>query len=198
MLKIGLTGGMGAGKTTIAKIFESMGVPVYYADTRAKDLMHNDEELKKNIIEMFGNQAYTKLGLNNKYIAKIVFNDKTKLKELEKLVHPAVIRDFNNWLKKQKAEYIIIENAILHKSGMDKLVDLIIFVQANDEIKIKRVQNRDKLNKNEIKQRLKNQENDETLLKKSDYIIANNGNKNELRKKITEIDKKVKFMLKKS
>jgi len=197
MLKVGLTGGMGAGKTTVAQIFEAMGVPVYYADTRAKDLMQEDLELRKSIIDIFGEKAYESGKLNNKYLGGIVFADKDKLKVLEALVHPAVRKDFKKWAKQQKADYIIVENAILHKSGMDKLVDLIIFVKTDDENKIKRVQKRDKLTDEAIKQRLKNQNTDDFMLKKSDFVIENNSSIGDLVEKITEIDRNVKYMLKK-
>jgi len=198
MLKIGLTGGMGAGKTTVARIFETLGIPVYYADTRAKELMQEKPELIRVIKKNFGEKTYDKNGvLNNKYLAKIVFSDKKKLKKLESLVHPVVRDDFKKWTKQQKADYIIVENAILHKSGMDKLVDLIIFVKTNDENKIKRVQERDNLEPKAIKQRLKNQNTDDFLLKKSDFIIENNSSIGDLIEKITEIDRNVKFMLKK-
>ena len=197
MMIIGLTGGMGAGKTTVAQIFEAMGVPVYYADTRAKDLMQEDLELRKSIIDIFGEKAYESGKLNNKYLGGIVFADKDKLKVLEALVHPAVRKDFKKWAKQQKADYIIVENAILHKSGMDKLVDLIIFVKTDDENKIKRVQKRDKLTDEAIKQRLKNQNTDDFMLKKSDFVIENNSSIGDLVEKITEIDRNVKYMLKK-
>ena len=196
-LIIGLTGGMGAGKTTVAKMFEELGIPVYYADNRAKELMEEEPDLVAAITDLFGEKAYEEGRLNNRYLAGIVFEDEKKLKELESLVHPVVREDFKKWAKKQKAPYIIVENAILHKSGMDKLVDLVIFVKTNDENKISRVRKRDGLPAEAIKQRLKNQNNDVFLLKKSDFVIENNSSIANLEKKIQEIDRNVKFMLKK-
>jgi len=197
MLTVGLTGGMGAGKSTVARIFEEMGVPVYYADTRAKDLMEENEALRKSIIDLFGKKAYKSKKLNKKYLSGMVFADKSKLKELELLVHPVVRQDFKKWKESQKAPYIIVENAILHKSGMDRLVDLIIFVKTNNETKIQRVQERDHLSKEQVEQRLKNQDTDDFMLKKSDFVIENNSTIGDLLEKVTEIDRNVKFMLKK-
>jgi len=196
-LIIGLTGGMGAGKTTVAKMFEDLGIPVYYADNRAKDLMQEDPDLIQAITGLFGEKAYEEGRLNTRYLGGMVFADEKKLKELESLVHPVVREDFKKWVRQQKAPYVIVENAILHKSGMDKLVDLVIFVKTNDSNKIERVRKRDGLKEEAIKQRLKNQSNDVFLLKKSDFVIENNSTIGDLKEKIAEIDRNVKFMLKK-
>jgi dephospho-CoA kinase len=198
MIKIGLTGGIGSGKTTVAKIFESHNIPVYYADERAKKLMVNDEKLVKKISRLFGKKAYTENGLNTRYIAGIVFNNPEKLKELETLVHPVVKKDFLNWTKKQKSDLVVIENAILHHSGMDKLVDLIITVTADKENRINRVVLRDGIGRNEVLQRINNQKNEADMLKKSDIIIRNNVEKQKLHNKVNEIISEVKKMLKKS
>jgi len=139
MYKIGLTGGIGSGKTTVANIFAKLGVPVYNADIEAKNLMNTNLELKAAINKLFDGKAYVNGVLHRKYIASIVFANAKKLKELEQVVHPAVRKDFCQWVKKQKADYIIVENAILHKTGMDKLVDLVVTVTANDEKRFKRL-----------------------------------------------------------
>ena len=198
MIKIGLTGGIGTGKTTVAKEFEAMGVPVYYADDRAKELMQKDPKIMAQITNLFGRNAYKDNLLNTSYISGIVFDDENMLKALEKIVHPAVRKDFCQWVKQQKADYIIVENAILHKTGMDKLVDLIITVTANDEKRFERLQKRDKKTVEAIKKIIKNQNSTDELLKKSNFIIENNGDLEKLRKNITNLDLKVKNMLKKS
>jgi len=135
--------------------------------------------------------------IKHKYLAGIVFADKDKLKELEKLVHPVVRQDFDKWTKNQQAAYVIAENAILHKSGMDKQVDLVIYIKADEKNRIKRVQQRDGIDEKAIKERLKNQDAGDFLLKNADFIIENNSSIADLLEKITEIDKNVKYMLKK-
>jgi len=196
MIKIGLTGGIGTGKTTVAKEFEAMGVPVYYADDRAKELMQKDPEIILQISNLFGMKAYKDNRLNTGYISGIVFDDKNMLKALEKIVHPAVRKDFCQWVKQQKADYIIVENAILHKSGMDKLVDLIVTVTANDEKRFERLQKRDKKTVEAIKKIIKNQKSKDELLRKSNFIIENNGDLKKLKENIINLDLKVKNMLK--
>jgi dephospho-CoA kinase len=198
MIKIGLTGGIGSGKTTVAKTFEAMGVPVYYADDRAKEIMQKDPAIKSEIIRLFGKQAYQDNQLNTSYISGIVFENTNKLQALEKIVHPAVRKDFCQWAKQQNADYIVVENAILHKTGMDKLVDLIVTVTANDEKRLKRLQERDKKPVETLKKIMKNQDKPSDLLKKSNFIIENDGDLENLRKKIVDLDSKVKIMLKQS
>jgi len=192
MLKIGLTGGIGSGKTTVAILFENLGVPVYYADDRAKEIMHDNISVKNKIIELFGEKAYVSNKLNIKYISGIVFDNSIVLKKLEKIVHPAVRQDFLDWAKKQNTDYVIVENAILYKSGMDKLVDFVIVVTADKEKKLERLKKRDKKSKKELEKIIQNQLNEKKFLKKSDFVIKNNGNKYELAEKVARIDKKLK------
>ena len=198
MIKVGLTGGMGSGKTTAARQFEKLGIPVYYADNRAKELMIKKDKIKEELIRTFGKEVYKNKRLDTKYLASKVFNDKKELKKLENIVHPAVRKDFITWAKKQKSPYVIVENAILHKSGMDKLMDYIIFVTADKNTRIKRVKNRDGLTKKEIENRMNNQENEDFFMNNSDFIIKNNENIDSLEKKVKMLDKKLKILLKKS
>jgi len=198
MIKIGLTGGIGSGKTTIAKIFEDYGIPVYYADNRAKELMQTNTALISKIKNLLGEEAYQEGKLNTKYIADVVFNNKDKLLALEQIVHPLVIQDFLQWVKRQNVEIVVIENAILHKSGMNKWVDYIITVVSEDEIRRKRLLKRDKTTIEEINKRIKNQDNQGFLLKNSNFIIENNFSKKKLAQKVKEILRKVNFELKKS
>ncbi len=197
MYKVGLTGGIGSGKTTVAKIFETFGVPVYNSDEKAKYLMSNDKELIKKIEELLGNQSYSDGELNRAFIASIVFTDKKKLQQLENLVHPVVKNDFLKWTDKQTAEYVVMENAILYKSGMDKLVDYVIFVASSAEIRENRVVKRDKSTKEQVRSRMNNQDNDEKLLKKSNYTLRNNGSIHDLQSKLRKFDNSLKKMLKK-
>jgi len=195
MYIIGLTGGIGSGKTTVAKLFEKKGVPVYYADDSAKFLMQTDEKLIADITGLFGNEAYIDGRLNTSFIGEKVFSNPDLLKKLEAFVHPAVKLDFQKWVQLQDAPYVIMENAILHKSGMDKLVDAVILVQADKDIRIKRVAQRDKISASKIMNRISNQDNYEKLLKKSEYIINNSFSADLLGENINIIDTKVRKML---
>ncbi len=197
MIKIGLTGGIGSGKTTLAKMFEQKGIPVYYADNRAKELMQTDSKLITRIKQLLGEKAYQNNRLNTKYISEIVFEKPEKLTALEQIVHPAVLQDFLSWAKRQKSAFVIMENAILHKSGMDKEMDYVILVTANDEIRQQRVVKRDKTSPEAVKKRMQNQEKQTELLKKSDFVIENNFSMENLRQKIERIFENVNFKLKK-
>jgi len=174
MLKIGLTGGIGSGKTTIAKIFETLGVPVFYADDAAKKLMNTDEDIKKSIIKNFGKESYKNNELDRKYIASIVFNDKEKLQLLNSLTHPATIKDSEKWVKKQTAPYIIREAALLFESGANKKLDYVIGVYAPQHIRVKRVMDRDHSSAEEVMKRISRQLEEEEKMKLCDFVITNN------------------------
>jgi len=196
MFKVGLTGGIGSGKTTVAKIFEDLGVPVYYADNEAKNLMTHSSRLISKIKEEFGENIYKKGVLDTKYLADIVFSDSERLKQLEKLVHPEVKSDFLSWAEKQKASYVIMENAILYQSGMDVLMNKVILVTASEEKRVDRVLKRDKMSLSEIKKRIKNQKSLKNHLKIADFVIDNNLNSVYLHREIAEINKKLNNLLK--
>src|SRR6185312_2093014 len=159
MLKIGLTGNMGSGKTTVSKIFEILGVPVFYADDEAKNVMVTDTGLVNQIKGAFGESAYFNDGtLNRKYISAIVFNDKKKLAKLNSLVHPAVFRAFDAWIERHDGvPYVVKEAALLFESDSYKLYDYSIMVQAPVEKRIKRVMERDQLSREEVESRNSNQ-----------------------------------------
>jgi len=174
MLRIGLTGGIGSGKTVVAKVFETLGIPVYYADDAAKKLMSTDKELKAAIIKNFGEESYRHGELNRKHIASIVFNDSGKLTLLNSLTHPVTIRDAEEWMKRQTSPYIIKEAALLFESGAGKILDQVIGVFAPLPLRIKRVMARDHSTEEEIMKRINRQMNEEEKMKRCDYVITNN------------------------
>ncbi len=174
MLKIGLTGGIGSGKTTVAKVFEVLGIPVYYADEAAKRLMNEDEVLQQKIISAFGEAAYTDGILNRQHLSSLVFNNKEKLELLNSLVHPATIADAAVWFSKQKSPYIIKEAALLFESGTAAGLDFVIGVSAPETIRMKRVMDRDGVTAAEVKKRMQNQMEESIKIRLCDFVIHNN------------------------
>ena len=175
MLKIGVTGGIGSGKTTVCKVFELLGVPVFYADDVAKSIMQTDPVLKTALLHAFGENSYTKDGmLNRAYISSIVFNDKLELEKLNSLVHPAVLRAFDNWvLEQHESPYVIKEAALLYESGGFKMCNKSILVIAPTLIKMNRVKLRDGVSEEDIQLRMNRQFSDEIKIKYADHILNN-------------------------
>jgi len=173
MIIVGLTGGIGSGKTTILKMFQELGIDCYIADIEAKKLMNSSKKIKKKLIEEFGKKAFTTDGLNRKYLAKIVFEDPEKLKILNGIVHPQVHKHFKKFVKKVESDYVIYENAILFESNGDENCDYIITVTAPIEVRIERILARDTTTKVDILNRMKNQFSDEEKILKSDFVINN-------------------------
>ncbi len=178
MLKIGITGNIGSGKTTVSHIFEILGIPVFYSDEEAKLLMVTDPELITHIKVAFGHDSYFEdHSLNRKYIAQIVFNNETELAKLNSFVHPAVFRSFKKWvLNHQSAPYVLKEAALMFESGSNKLCDKIILVKAPLENRLKRVAMRDKVSFQEAELRNSRQMNEEKKALLADYIIENKEN----------------------
>lgn len=175
MLKIGLTGGIGSGKTTVAKVLEVLGVPVYYADDAAKQLMHKNEALRQQLIASFGKETYFENGdLNRKHLASIVFNNKEKLALLNSFVHPATIADAQEWFSKQTAPYVVKEAALLFESGTAEGLDYIIGVTAPLAVRLKRVMDRDHVSAEEVKRRMANQIDEQLKMKLCDFVLHNN------------------------
>jgi len=174
MLKIGLTGGIGSGKTTVSRIFESLGVPVYNADDNAKRLLASDNELKNRIIEIFGEASFKGDEPDRKYLAAIVFNDKNKLELLNAMVHPVTIKDAEAWMRKQTTPYVIKEAAILFESGASENLDYVIGVSAPQHIRVKRVMDRDNLSIDEVMKRITRQIDEDMKMKLCDFVITNN------------------------
>ena len=177
-LKVGITGGIGSGKTTVCKIFETLGIPVYYADDRAKTLMVEDEKFISDIKNIFGVEAYSPNGeLNRKHIADIAFHNPLKLKELNAVVHPAVLEDGNRWHAEQKdVPYTLKEAALIFESDSYKNLDKIITVFAPQNVRLERVILRGgNLTKEDIEARMAKQLPEEEKMKRADFIIYNDG-----------------------
>ncbi|MDP4266435.1 MAG: dephospho-CoA kinase [Bacteroidota bacterium] len=177
ILKVGLTGGIGSGKTLVAKEFTKLwGIPVYNADESAKNLISVNQELQKDIKECFGESIFDDYKLNRKKLADIVFTDKLLLNKLNMLVHPFVRKDFKKWADNNKQfHYVIEEAAILFETGIYKDFDKIITVIAPEELRIERVCRRDNRDEEFVRSIIANQTNDDTRIRLSDYIIINNG-----------------------
>ena len=175
MLKIGITGNIGSGKTTVSKIFELLGIPVFYADDAAKKVMTEDSLLINSLKKEFGEDAYLNDGtLNRKHIATIVFNDAKELIKLNSIVHPAVFRAFDNWVALIKdAPYVLKEAALLFESTSNKMCDYSIMVTAPLELRIKRVMQRDGLSRTEVESRDSKQFPEEKKTQLADYLIRN-------------------------
>ena len=176
MLIVGLTGGIGSGKSLVAEIFSKLGIPVYSADDRAKEVMHNPEVSSK-VVEAFGENSYIEGKLNRSYLAEQVFGNKEKLEKLNSIVHPAVRLDHREWQRNQNAPYTIREAAILFESGAYRDCDKIIAINAPEEIRIERVMKRDGATEDQVRLRMKNQWTDLERAAKSDFIIENDGEK---------------------
>ncbi|MEM8528377.1 MAG: dephospho-CoA kinase [Bacteroidota bacterium] len=175
-MKIGITGGIGSGKTTVCKIFETLGIPIYYADDRAKQLMTESEELKAQIVEHFGVATYNEAGkINRAHLANIVFNNPDKLLLLNSLVHPAVHQDAEEWHHAQKnAPYTIKEAALLFESGSFRQLDKIICVYAPESARLQRVMQRDDVKEAQVLARMNKQLSDFDKIQLSDFVITNN------------------------
>lgn len=173
MLKVGITGGIGSGKTTVAKIFEVLGIPVYDADAASKRLMNTDGGLMKSIRDNFGEQAYNAEGLDRAYIAAIVFNNPEKLALLNSIVHPPTIADADDWLNSQTTPYTIKEAALLFESGSYKHLDKVIGVFSPLELRIERVMSRDNITREQVQARIDKQMPDNEKMRLCDYVITN-------------------------
>ncbi|AUP77824.1 dephospho-CoA kinase [Flavivirga eckloniae] len=173
MIIVGLTGGIGSGKTTVAKQFEALGVPVYIADLEAKNLMNKSKTIKRELVELFGKKAYIKGELNKQFIADIIFNDKSYLQKMNSIVHPRVAKHFEKWMLRQDTPYVIKEVAILFENNGYKTCDYIITVTAPKELRIERLLMRDDTTKAKIEAIMKNQWTDDEKTKLSHYVVDN-------------------------
>lgn len=173
MIIIGLTGGIGSGKTTVAKMFSSLGVPVYFTDIEAKKIMNNSIIVKNKLIDVFGDAAYNNGELNRKYLADIVFKNKEQLSIINNIVHPEVEFHFKDWVKKQEAPFLIQESALIFENKRQDDFDKIITVTAPFENRIQRVMDRDNVIREQILDRINNQMDDAYKVNNSNYVIDN-------------------------
>lgn len=172
-LKVGITGGIGSGKSTVAKVFEVLGIPVYYADDAAKKLMNEDQPLINQLLKEFGNETYVDGKLNRKYLSALVFNDGEKLARLNSIVHPATLRHSEQWMEQQETPYAIKEAALIFESGAHQQLDFVIGVYAPVTVRLQRVMKRDSVGREEVKARMEKQMNEEIKMRLCDYVINN-------------------------
>lgn len=189
---VGLTGGIGSGKSTVANIFKKLGIAIYDSDQQAKNLYSKSVELRTKMISNFGEDIYTGNQINRKKLADIVFNDSEKLALLNGIVHPLLKLDFDDWREDQTGEYVIREAAILIESGAYKTCDFVVVVTANKELRVSRVRLRDGASQNEVEQRVSNQISDNERLSYADFVIRNNGTES-LIEQVLKIDAQLKF-----
>ena len=174
MLRIGITGGIGSGKTTVAKVFETLGIPVYYADDAAKRLMNEDENLKEKIKTQFGKEAYSDDGkLNRPFLSSVVFNDSKKLLQLNAIVHPATLADADRWMNEQTSPYTLKEAALIFESGGHHYLDHVIGVYAPAAMRIQRAMQRDAITREQVIARMDKQIDETIKMKLCDYVIVN-------------------------
>lgn len=173
MLKIGITGGIGSGKSTVAKLFTVLGIPVYSADEAARRVMHENESLRQSVQQLFGGLAYENGILNRKYIAGIVFNDPEKLARLNAIVHPVTLKDADDWMQNQQTPYALKEAALLFESGAHEHLDYVIGVSAPAALRIQRAMQRDHISREEVTARMSRQIDETIKMRLCDYIIYN-------------------------
>jgi len=183
MLKVGITGGIGSGKSLISGIFRLLGVPVYNSDQRAKEIMNQNEKVRDQISVLFGTEAYDLEGyLNRSYIASRVFSNAKLLAKLNRIVHPEVGRDFNEWgLRHENHTYVLKEAALIFEAAIDKELDKVVLVFAPEDLRISRVMERDQIDEDEVRGRIVNQWNDNKKAPLADFIIVNDGKQQLLR-----------------
>lgn len=175
-MKLGITGGIGSGKTSVCKVFNVLGIPVFSADPEAREIMDNERNIRRAINEIVGKNIYPGGKLNRMELASLIFNDRDLLEKVNSLVHPVVFEHFNRWAEKQTTPYVIMEAAILFESGASKLVDRVATIVAPVEERISRVTRRNTLNRDQVMERIKNQMTDDQRIKMSDYVINNSEN----------------------
>lgn len=173
MLKVGITGGIGAGKSTVCRVFETLGIPVFYADDAAKFLMNTDTRLQQQIIQAFGEKAYEDNQLNRAWLAQQVFGKPEKLAQLNALTHPAVIRYGESWMDLQQTPYVLKEAALFFESGSYKSMDLMVGVSAPLPLRIRRTMQREQISEAQVLERVSKQMNDTEKMNRCDYVILN-------------------------
>lgn len=191
-IKVGITGGIGSGKSTVCKVFKTLGIPVFEADIVAKNLVNTNSDIKKGLINLYGEGIYIPDGgVDRKKLASIIFNDDIQLDKVNKLIHPAVRNEFDCWIKNQNTKYVIHEAAILFESGFYKIMDYTILVSAPTDTRIERVSKRDNISVELVKERIAKQWTDKQKAELA-TIVLNNDNTELLIPQIIKIDKQLK------
>lgn len=173
MYKVGITGGIGSGKSTVCAMLEEMGVAVYNSDARAKELMTTSATLREAIVARFGAECYTSEGLNRGYLAERVFGDAAELAALNSLVHPAVMADFEAWAERHEGSYVVLESAILFEAGLEQRVDVAVAVLSPEELRIERAMRRDGASREQVVARIGRQLSDDERADRAKYAIVN-------------------------
>lgn len=173
MIKLGITGGIGSGKSTIASLLEIYSIPVYIADKESKQLTNTSPVIRKQLIQLFGDEIYTATGLNKQLLASHIFDNPNALKQVNAIIHPEVSHHFQEWASKQQSNLCAIESAILFESGFDHLIDISLMVYAPLELRVERTLIRDSASRKEVIDRISNQLSDEIKKERSDYVIYN-------------------------
>ena len=173
MYKVGLTGGIGSGKSKVAEFLRDREVAIYDSDSRAKELMISNEALREALIAEFGQECYTADGINRAWLAQRVFNNEAELARLNAIVHPAVMRDFAEWAEAQEGNYVVLESAILLEAGLESHVDVVVAVMAPKELRLERAMLRDGASREQIEERMRNQMSDEERTDRAKYAIVN-------------------------
>ena len=190
-ITVGITGGIGSGKSTVCEIFRVLGITVFEADKVARNLMNENSVIRQNLVEWFGNEIYSENQLNRKLLAELIFNNNSLLNKVNSLVHPIVREEFVKWKNSQNTVYSVYEAAILFESGFYKLMDYTVLITAPQQIRINRVMARDNLSQDQVLARINNQWTDDEKRKLATTVIIND-NKNLIIPQIIEIDKKLK------
>jgi dephospho-CoA kinase len=173
MYKVGITGGIGSGKSYVCDMLRERGVAIYNSDIRAKQLMNSSSAIREALVANFGEECYTSEGLNREFLASVVFSDSERLKALNGIVHPAVIADFNSWADEQEGSYVVLESAILFEAGLEGSVDVVVAVMAPESLRIERVMARDGATREQVAQRIANQLSDEERSSRAKYAVVN-------------------------
>lgn len=192
MFKVGITGGIGSGKSTLCRRFAARGVAVYDTDAAAKRLMNDDAALRRAICDRFGAESYMAEGLNRSYLAERVFGDAEERRALNRLVHPVVIADFERWAEEQQGDYVVLESAILFEAGLADHLDCIVAVLAPEGVRIERAMQRDGANEEQIRSRMAAQMGDDELRDRSDVAVVNLFEE-ELDATVQELDRRFKL-----
>ena len=173
MKTIGLTGGIGSGKSTVSRLFETMGIPIYTADTESKKLINISPKIREQLMAKFGEQLYKNGEVDKAMLASLIFGNEENLRYANSVIHPVVFDDFRQWAEQQTQPFVVIESAILFDSGFYKSVDVIVNVSAPLEMRIRRVEERDKVSRKSIEARINSQMSEEERNRLSDYTIFN-------------------------